>query len=218
VRAARRDSAARGIRLGDDSDEGAGQASQELRRGPVAVGDDQASVAPAEDPAFPQRFRELERDVFRVCRRLLDSNSAADDAVNEVYLRARRALGSYDEARPFRPWLLSIAGNHCIDQLRRRRVETRIFDARADAEVDGPADPGPSPLAQTLRAEDRAELLAAIDELPSHFRIPLVLRYWSDMEYTQIAEVLGVPRGQVGSLLFRARRQLRASLSPGDSQ
>lgn len=204
--------------MGDDSDQGEGRARVELQRSPVPVRDSETSASSDEDAGFSQRFRSLERDVFRVCRRLLDSSAAADDAVNEVYLRARRALGSYDEARPFRPWLLGIAGNHCIDQLRRRRVETRIFDHRPDGEVEGPADPGPSPLKQVARAEQRAEVLAAIDELPPHFRVPLVLRYWSDLEYRQIAELLGVPRGQVGSLLFRARRQLRTSLSKGNAQ
>jgi len=168
----------------------------------------------SDDGRFSERFRELERDVFRVCRRLLDSSSAADDAVNEVYLRARRAHGSYDETRPFRPWLLGIAGNHCIDLLRRRQIETRIFDTSL-REAEGPSDPGPSPLAQIVDKQQRSALLSEIDALPSHFRLPLVLFYWSDLDYGQIGEVLGVPRGQVGSLLFRARRQLRTSLEKG---
>lgn len=200
---------ARVVRVSDDSADSRGQARSRLRS--VEPG---ADSLPADDPVLSERFRDLERDVFRVCRRLLDSSAAADDAVNEVYLRARRAIASYDPSRPFRPWLLGIASNHCIDQLRRRKVETRIFDG-ASPESDGPIDPGPSPLSQVVDGEERAAVLAAIDELPAHYRLPLVLRYWSDLDYSQIGEVLGVPRGQVGSLLFRARRALRTSLVTG---
>lgn len=169
------------------------------------------------DTTFGERFRAHERDVFRLCRRMLESSSAADDAVAEVYLKARRAADGLDPERPFRPWVLAIAGNHCIDQLRRRRIETRIF-ALEGADSDELADPGPSPLRQLAAAQERARVLAAIDGLPIQQRLPLVLRYWSELDYAQIGEALGVPRGQVGSLLFRARRKLRDSLAKGSER
>ncbi len=164
--------------------------------------------------AFDELFRPHEAHVARLCRRMLDSASAAEDAAHEVFIRAQQGIRSYAPERPFRPWLLGIAGHHCIDQLRRRRTEARLFTA-GDFESSDLLDPGPSPLRQVVDAEERRELLGAIDALPIRYRLPLVLRYYSELDYDGIADVLGVTRNQVGSLLFRARRRLREQLAGG---
>lgn len=164
------------------------------------------------DPdAFAALFRRFQPDVARVCRRLLGPGAAAEDAVSEAFLRARRALDSYAPDRPFRTWLLSITSHHCIDQLRRRTRERKIFHP-GEADVVELADPAPSPLRRALGREEREQLLVAIEELPEKYRLPLVLRYFSEMDYEAIGEVLGVERAQVGTLLFRARRRLRDRL------
>ena len=171
--------------------------------------------ARAGDPdAFAELFTRFDPEVFRVCRRMLGGGPAAQDARSEVFLRARRALHTYDTSRPFRPWLLSIAGHHCIDQLRHRAAERRVF---ADVEIEQ-ADlhaPGPSPLSRLLAAEERLALDAAIESLPLQYRLPLLLRYFGDYDYAAIAEALGVTRNQVGTLLFRAKRKLREQIGKG---
>lgn len=188
-----------------------------------AVSRNSASVEPDRSPpGEPEDFAELfhrhQIDVSRVCRRMLRGildDSAEEDASGEVFLRARRALASYDPERPFRPWLLGIAGNYCVDLLRRRAKELRLFDERDLSDGDL-ADPGPSPLRRLIRAEEQASLLEALDELSPKYRLPLVLRHFSELDYASIAEILGVTHGQVGSLLFRAKRQLRSRLSPAN--
>jgi RNA polymerase sigma-70 factor (ECF subfamily) len=147
---------------------------------------------------------------------MLGFGSAADDAAQEVFLRARRGFDRYDAAQPFRRWLLSVAGNHCIDQLRRRSRESRLFDP-GELDGDGLADPGASPLRLALNEERRAQLLAALDALPHKYRLPLVLRYFHELDYDAIAEILDATRSQVGVLLFRARRRLREQLEDGAS-
>jgi RNA polymerase sigma-70 factor (ECF subfamily) len=159
--------------------------------------------------AFGELFRRFEPEVSRLCRRLL--GAGAEDAAAEVFLRARAALQGYDLDRPFRRWLLAIASHHCIDQLRRRRTEARLF-AASELEPDALADPGPSPLRHLARAEERSAVVAAIDALPDTYRLPLVLRYFNELDYDGIGEILGVTRGQVGTLLFRAKRRLRGIL------
>lgn len=166
--------------------------------------------------AFGELFRRHEPDVARVCRRMLGTGAGAEDAVIEVFLRARRGLDGYDVERPFRAWLLSVASHHCIDQLRRRRAEARLFDAR-ELEMDDIADPGPSPLRRLATAEQRAAVELAIDTLPDKYRLPIVLRYFNELGYGEIGEVLGVTPNQVGTLLFRAKRQLRQRLEGGGS-
>ncbi len=162
--------------------------------------------------SFDRAFAAHQEDVARVCRRLLGGSEEARDAPQEVFLRARRSLHTYDRERPFRPWLLTIAGNYCIDRLRQQSSEQRIFSDFDPEEV--PADEGaaPSPLVRMVAREERQAVGRAIAKLSLKYRLPLALRYFSELDYAAIAEVLGVSRGQVGSLLFRARRQLREAV------
>ncbi len=176
--------------------------------------DDQATRAivkralAGDGEAFASLFREYDRDVRRVCRRMLGDSQSVEDAVSEVFLRARRALGGFESHRPFRPWLKAIAGHYCIDQLRRRTSEARVFSGSEPQESDLES-PGPSPLGRLVLAEQRQALGRAIESLPLRYRLPLLLRYFDDMDYEAIAKSIGVTRNQVGTLLFRAKRLLR---------
>jgi RNA polymerase sigma-70 factor (ECF subfamily) len=161
--------------------------------------------------AFGEIFRLFEGDVKRVCRRFLGPDGV-DDAAAEVFLRARRGLAGHRPGQPLRPWLLGIAGHHCIDLLRRRKLEAALFDP-GEADDDVFASPAPSPLQYALRREQRERVADAVDALPVKYRLPLALRYFADLDYAEIAGLLGVDRGQVATLLFRARRTLRARLA-----
>jgi len=165
---------------------------------------------------FAELFRAHRSDVARVCRRML-GESGGQDAVNEIFLRAQRARESYDRDRPFRPWLLGVASHYCVDQLRRRAKESQLF-APEDLSEEGLAHPGPSPLRTLALAEQRREVLGAIDSLARKYRLPIVLRYYEELDYQAIAEILGITRPQVGMLLFRAKRQLRSALADRKSE
>ena len=185
-------------------------------------GRDEAKLSPPSGPEaggsgdFGELFRAYRADVERVCRRMLGEGHA-QDAASEVFLRAQRALEAYDPERPFRPWLLGIASHHCIDQLRRRTRETRLFEADDLSELRA-AHPGPSPLRQLAQREQRKEVLDAIDTLPHKYRLPIVLRFYEELDYAGIAEILGVERGQVGTLLFRAKQRLRDELATDEEE
>ncbi len=169
--------------------------------------------AQAGDPdAYAQLFRAYETDVGRVCGRMLGSVDAKD-AKSEVFLRVRRSLHTYDSERPFRPWLLTIAGNYCIDELRHRAAERRVF-VELESDAGELRESGPSPLSRLIASETRDAVSLAIENLPVKYRLPLLLRYFSDYDYAAIADALGVTRNQVGSLLFRAKRMLREQLAP----
>jgi RNA polymerase sigma-70 factor (ECF subfamily) len=165
-----------------------------------------------ERKAFGELFAHFDADVGRLCRRLLRDLPSAEDAKSEVFLRAQRSFATYDPGQPFRRWLLSIAGHHCTDQLRRRQTEARIFHPGELEQEDLPSD-FPSPLRQLLGAEQRERLLAAIEALPPKYRLPLVLRYQAELDYAAIAEILEVPRERVGTLLFRGKARLRRELT-----
>jgi RNA polymerase sigma-70 factor (ECF subfamily) len=162
------------------------------------------------------RFEALAPDVGRLCRHLLADPEAARDAVAEVFLRARRGWDGYDPDRSFRSWLFAIASHYCIDLLRRRHREQRLFEP-GTGEAEAAAAPGPSPLRRLLEAEQRRALEAAIAALPPRYRAPLVLRFHAELSYDEIAVRLGLNRAQVGTLLLRGRRKLRDALAGGDA-
>ncbi len=168
-------------------------------------------LGPDDPEAFATLF-ELFRPELRVlCRRLLPDRAAVDDALNEIFLRAHRGLSRYDRERPFRPWIRTLASNHCIDQLRKRRVERGLFESD-EGGPDAAADDSPSVLMGITQREQRTEVLEALDALEPKYRIPLVLRFYKDLDYEAIAGILGVTRNQVGTLLFRAKSLLRREL------
>jgi len=171
-------------------------------------------VAHGDPDAFADLYGAYTGPVTRLCRRLLGSDEDAKDARSEVFLRAREAIASYDRRRPFRAWLLGIAAHHCVDQLRRRALEGRLF-APADLAEDTLPSTAPTPLGSALARERREQLLAALDALPPRHRAPLVLRYFAELPYDAIAELLQVRARDVGVLLFRAKLRLRETLAGG---
>ena len=161
--------------------------------------------------AFGQVYGEFSSRVFGLCRKMLGSQAAAEDATSEVFERAYEALDQYDRDRPFDRWILTIASRHCLNRLRRERLEVRLFH---DEPVDVPAPAlAASPLVALETQAQRRILIDAIDALPDNYRIPLVLKYYGDLSYDEIAEHLGTTRNNVAVLLHRAKRELRGSTS-----
>jgi RNA polymerase sigma-70 factor (ECF subfamily) len=159
-----------------------------------------------EADAFAELYRQYWPRVFGLCRHLLGLRAAAEDAASEVFLRAQRSLGSYDRSRPFARWLLAIASNHCIDQLRRSGAARTLFQEEAPTE---PVGTGRSPLEQVIAAEQSEQLQQALQHLPAPHRRVLALRYASEMSYDEIAQALQTDRAHVGVLIFRAKQELR---------
>ncbi|HEY8121025.1 MAG TPA: sigma-70 family RNA polymerase sigma factor [Myxococcota bacterium] len=149
-------------------------------------------------------------DVLRLCRRMLGHAHDAEEARSETFLRAQQAAASWD-GRPLRAWLLGIAAHHCVDRLRRRALEGRLFEASDFEPGDLPAQ-APNPLTLLLARERSAQLEAALAALPDKYRAPLVLRFLADQSYGEIAAALGVTDAQVAVLVFRAKAKLRGAL------
>ncbi len=155
--------------------------------------------------------------VYGLCRRLLGRPSQAEDAAQEVFMRAYKALDRYDQHQPFANWVLGIASRYCIDLLRRRSREAKLFDDHAEVEeyvdeVSETAAARPTTLESLVADEQGAQVKAAIGSLPDNYRVPLVLAYYNEWSYDEIATHLGVTRNHVGVLLLRAKRALRRVL------
>ncbi|HLX76736.1 MAG TPA: sigma-70 family RNA polymerase sigma factor, partial [Terriglobales bacterium] len=155
--------------------------------------------------------RRLSRRVLGLGWHMLGSREEAEDACSEVFMRLPRAITTYDGSIPFERWLLSIASHHCIDRLRRRMREQRLFSDQ-DVEPLAVAISAASPLNELVRREKQDAVRSAIERLPAKFRIPLTLRYYGDLSYDEIAAQLGMKRNHVATLIFRAKQELRQTL------
>jgi RNA polymerase sigma-70 factor (ECF subfamily) len=160
--------------------------------------------------AWGKVYEALAPSVYRLGRRLLRSSEDAEDATTEIFLKARLHLSQYERGRPFPPWLYRVAANHCWDELRKRRRHGER-DVN-EGELDKLEDDGPTPQETVLANETRDALREAIAALDDRSRMAVVLRYFADFSYAQIAEVLDISATFVGVVLLRARRQMRRHL------
>ena len=160
--------------------------------------------------AWGELYREYAPAIFRFCRRALPTREDAEDATMEIFMKIRDKLNQYDATRPFTAWLYRVAANHCWDMLRRRKI--RQDKETDDLETVPLAHPDPSQLDQLIERRTSEEVRQALDKLGARARMALVLRYYSDMSYDEIADALGVRRAFVGVVLLRARHELRSAL------
>jgi RNA polymerase sigma-70 factor (ECF subfamily) len=158
---------------------------------------------------FAEIYKTHYRRVFGLCRYLLNSFDAAEDAAQESFLRAKAGFASYDPRLSVASWLLGIASHHCIDLLRRRGLEGRLFEPD---NVPEPAARNRSPLTELLVRERGDAVRDALLQLPEKLRVPLALAYYGELSYDEIAEILSLKRTHVATLLFRAKQQMREKL------
>src|ERR1700758_4816979 len=163
--------------------------------------------------AWGELYREYAPAIFRFCRRALPSREDAEDATMDIFAKLMRdnKLLQYDQSRSFTAWLYKVAANHCWDVLRRRK--TRQDKETDDLENVPLEHPDPNQLDQLIEQRTSEEVRRALDKLGARARMALVMRYYSDMSYDEIADALGVRRGVVGVVLLRARHELREVLA-----
>jgi RNA polymerase sigma-70 factor (ECF subfamily) len=169
------------------------------------------------EASFAQLYAQHYRRVFGLCRQMLRRPEPAEDAAQEVFLRAYRAFGRYDRSQPFSRWIMTIAAHHCVDQVRRRAKETNVFGTEQD-EARALAADDEEGLAAVLTAERAREVKTALETLPNKYRVPLLLAYYNEASYEEIAAALGITRNHVGILLLRGKRALRAVLDRNEQE
>jgi RNA polymerase sigma-70 factor (ECF subfamily) len=162
--------------------------------------------------AFGELYRRYSRRVFGLCLHVLRGREDAEDATTEVFLKLRTALASHDRSLPLNAWLTTVATNHCLDRLRRRRREGRLFASEPEPFGERPSE-SRSPLAEIVEDEGRRAVAAAVAALPDRYRVPLALRYYGELSYDEIAARLGQTRQDVATSLFRAKQRLRLALA-----
>lgn len=146
-----------------------------------------------------------------VCWRILRDDSDTDDATQNALISIARGWDSFDGRSAVSTWIYRIATNAALDELRRRRRRRSMLlvdDARRTAE---PIDPRAHDALVSF--EWRDALGAALSRIPEEFRVPLILRDVSDLEYDEIGEILNIPPGTVRSRISRGRSRLAAEMA-----
>src|SRR5215831_2216044 len=169
-----------------------------------------AQARTGDTQAWGDLYREYAPAIFRFCRRAMPTREDAEDATMEIFMKLRDKLVQYDASRSFTAWLYKIAANHCWDMLRRKKAR---HDKDMEDITEVPLEcPEPNQLEKLIEERTGEEVRRALDKLGLRARMALVMRYYSDMSYEEIADALGVRRQFVGVVLLRARHELRQAL------
>ena len=176
-----------------------------------------------DDNAFSILVGTHQTTVYNIAYRMVGQREVAQGLAQETFLRAFKALRTFDLNRPFGPWLYRIATNLSINWIRRARVPTVSLEtksSRYEEEVEPLEIPDSSsePATRFAQTEMQTELRQAILALPPDYRAVIELRHFQEMDYEEMAETLKIPLGTVKTRLFRARRLLRDRLVPVLSQ
>ena len=156
--------------------------------------------------AFGQLVRAYQRPVYNLTYRMLGNPDEAEDAAQETFLRAYANLRKYNSDHKFSTWLFSIANHHCIDRLRKRRITwLSIDDNPVLQNLEGDV---PRPERTAVRREESSEIQELLNQLEPAYRMPLVLRYWEEYSYEEIAQAMDLSIAAVKSRLFRARQKM----------
>jgi RNA polymerase sigma-70 factor (ECF subfamily) len=147
--------------------------------------------------------------LYRYAYRLSGSTADAEDLTQETFCKAQLCFSQLKDSGRAKPWLFSILRNAYLHRVRADRQHGCIS-------LDGVGDvPEPSP--EPLPPVDPEQLQRALNELPEAFRTPIILYYFEDFGYREIAEQMDLPMGTVMSRLARAKASLRAQLLPSES-
>ncbi len=158
--------------------------------------------------AFGKLIEAFQGPVYNLAYRMLNNSGEAEEAAQEAFVRAWTKLNMYDPKRKFSTWLLSITSNYCIDQIRKRRALLLSIDEPLPPHPALTSDKAKGPEAQMASSEQQDLVQGLLQELPEEYRTAVILRYWQEMSYEEIAETTGSTISAIKSRLFRARKQL----------
>jgi len=159
--------------------------------------------------AWETLVRTYQGIAFRTAYLLAGSAADAEEAAQDGFLKAQRALARFRRGAALKPWLLRIVANEARNRRRSAGRRERLVLLAAEAR---PGDAVPSPEAALLAREEQKRLLAAVERLPDDHRDAIACRYLLDLSEEETAAALGVRRGTVKSRLARALARLRESL------
>ncbi len=174
------------------------------------------SAQKGDQQAFAQIVQSYQRPVYNLCYRMLGNQQEAEDATQETFIRAYTNLDRFNPDRKFINWVLTIASNHCVDRLRKRRINwSSLEDDPYVEKIPMPESIDPHRNAE--RRETSDQMQQWLDQLSPDYRTPVVLLYWYGYSYEEIAETMGISVPAVKSRLHRARKQMAKLITQSQS-
>jgi RNA polymerase sigma-70 factor (ECF subfamily) len=173
-------------------------------------------IAAGDRAAFELLMRRYNRRLYRLARATLRDDAEAEDALQEAYLSAYRAMGQFRGESAVSTWLSRLVINECLGRLRKSARRQNVVPMVPAEEVDvmpAAANDNNSPEKLLVRTQMRSLIERKLDELPEDFRTVFVLRAVEEMSVEETAACLGIPEPTVRSRHFRARSLLRESLA-----
>ena len=174
--------------------------------------------AAAQDAAaFEQLMLLHQKPVYNICYRMAGNAEDALDLSQEVFLKAYRNIGNFDERSQFSTWIYRITANTCIDEMRKRKGR-QSFSLEEELESEEGsmqrqvADAGETPEESMLREEQKSEILQALESLSPEHKVAVILRDIKGLSYEEIAEILELTLGTVKSRISRGRNQLKQEI------
>jgi RNA polymerase sigma factor (sigma-70 family) len=177
---------------------------------PLAETELVALAQSGDSAAYQTLVEEHQTIAFRTAYLITGSAAEAEEAVQEGFVKAFYALGRFRRDAPFRPWVLRIVANDARNRRRSAGRRERLALRAAEDPLSGGAVP--SPEAALLESEERAELLAAVEDLREEDRLVIACRYFLELSEEETAAALDWRRGTVKSRLSRALERLRARM------
>jgi RNA polymerase sigma-70 factor, ECF subfamily len=161
--------------------------------------------------AFQYLVETYQSRVYNLALRMLANEQEAQDAAQDAFVQAYTRLASYRSEWRFKTWMMAITSNLCVDRLRRRRIEPTTFSDHTEDPDAEFVSHEPLPEVAAARHEQQATIRAMLNLLAPEDRGMVVMFYWGDMSYEEIARMTGSTVNAVKSRLFRARRALAQS-------
>jgi RNA polymerase sigma-70 factor (ECF subfamily) len=169
-----------------------------------------------DETAYSELLESYRGAIYNLLFKMVRNREETEDLVQEAFMKAFKALPSFNEEYAFSTWLYKIAINNCIDHMRKKRLKTYSMDKPVQSKEGEVSrefpDTSMSPDLYILR-EERANLIeAAIADLPENYKIAIVLRHTEEKSYEEISAILDIPLGTVKARIFRAREMLKKRL------
>lgn len=163
-----------------------------------------------ENSAWESLLRAYTRKIYNLCYRFTGRAEEAEDLTQEIFIKVFQTMRSFDAAQgAFSTWLHRVARNHLVDHYRRTKKDRMTGSIEEDLEhFEEKPSAGAGPAAQLEARERKEQLQRALDRLSPDLREAVVLRDLHDLDYLEIAQVLGVPEGTVKSRINRGRLEL----------
>ncbi|MCX8104021.1 MAG: sigma-70 family RNA polymerase sigma factor [Candidatus Bipolaricaulota bacterium] len=166
-------------------------------------------IAQGDEGAFEKLFRCYAPRIFRFAMSYLNDRSHAEEVVQETMIAVWKSAKNFHEQSQVSSWILGIARNKALDRARAREREPKLVREKLDRGVSARATPE-----QIAQREVQAERVrAALEKLSPEHREVMLLAFYNDLSYAEIAQILGCPEGTVKSRVFYAKEQLKKILS-----